>query len=84
MNDLSSVILNRLEGDEFIAKPAEIKALRERMRLKPIEAAKLISVSRRTWERYEYGELTMNQSTWLFLLLLAGEVQGLTVLNMGG
>lgn len=85
MNDLASVILERLDEEQFtVPEPGEVKALRERLKLNVKEAAKLMNISRRTWERYESGSQKMNKSSWFFLLLIADEVQGFSVLNIGG
>ena len=85
MNDLVSAILERLDEEQFVVPAAgEIKALRECLKLNVKQAAKLMSISRRTWERYESGSQKMNKTSWFFLLLIADEVQGFSVLNIGG
>lgn len=54
--------------------PAEIRKARERAKLSRADAAKLIYVSPRTWEKYELGTLGMAPAYWeLWRLKVASE-----------
>lgn len=57
-----------------------LRAYRKRHDLSTAQASTLISVSVRTWERYENNSVAINKSSWLFLLLIANEVSEAKVL----
>ncbi len=57
-----------------------LKAYRKRHGLTASQAAALVDVSVRTWERYEQGSVAINKSSWLFLLLIANEISEAKVL----
>jgi putative transcriptional regulator len=47
-------------------RPAEILAAREAANLTQEAAAKLIYKSKRAWEKWEYGERSMDPAFWEF------------------
>ena len=52
--------------------PAEISAARMRCGLTQQEAAALLHISLRAWQRYEYGERRMSPALWELFRIKAG------------
>ena len=53
--------------------PAEISAARENLGLTQQEAAALLHISLRAWQRYEAGERRMHPALWELFLLKTGQ-----------
>lgn len=70
---LLNEVLKRLI-DYPIDENTDVRKLREDLGLSVKEAAKLVGVSRRTWERYENGSAKPNRLTILTLKMVLGEL----------
>lgn len=82
--NLVNLLLNKLDS-EITANPSkeELVELRLRLDLNTRDIAKLIGVSKRTWERYESGKYKISSSSWVYLLMIANELPGVRVLKIG-
>lgn len=56
--------------------PAEISAAREFVGLTQQEAAELLHISLRAWQRYEAGERRMHPALWELFRLKTGKLAG--------
>ena len=54
--------------------PAEISSARESLGLTQQEAADLLHITTRAWQRYEYGERRMHPALWELSLLKTGNL----------
>lgn len=78
------LILNKLASKDSVPPTSEqLIELRKRLDLNTVDIAKLIGVSKRTWERYESGKYEISHSSWLYLLMIANELPGVRVLVIG-
>lgn len=80
--EVAQIILSELSVTSN-PKASEVKALRKSLNLRAEQAAILIGVSKRTWERYESGTMIMSNSRWLYLLIIAGKNPTIKILNFG-
>ncbi len=78
------LILNKLASESTQPPTSdELIELRKRLDLNTRDIAKLIGVSKRTWERYESGDYEISCSSWFYLKMIANELPGVRVLVIG-
>lgn len=82
MNESVERVVEALSDDGARSpEPDELKQYRSRHSLSTKQTAVLVGVDKRTWERYETGQLVLSKSRWFFLRLIANEIDNSKILH---
>lgn len=79
---LAQIILSELQ-DFDTPNPNQVRELRKALNISTQNAADLIGISKRTWERYESGDSQMKSHCWFYLTLIAGTNHKIKLLSFG-